>query len=638
MDAIVIGTTTEREVTAASREAPFVLNSLLRIGEGEDASIGQVAETYSFNRFLPGGQSAPVEAGVLDALRQLGWHAEGEMVHLATIRLLDPRTTPVPVGARVHTPAFEEVAPYFLPSRPERAWALGVVRGTGSLAEDVPEELRERVPVWRRGQEAPSITVGMPMLFDPYTQHEFPHIGIFGGSGSGKSVALRVLCEEMMHARHPGIVIDPHYELEFTRPFSPAGRFGRAFPREHRVGTVGRDVSIAFSRLTTGLLLRLLEASFGADSFSANMENAVRFLHRPHQELATFRERIEVARWAITRVPEAEGRDAQRIERLKRQHRDILEAGRAIGGPDTIDAVERRVVALQMQGVFGAGRDAAEWAKEAIRLRQLAILRGPLWALELTALYVLEALYHQRRDYRDAVERFGRAQEVEPLPPFWVVADEAHHFAPKNPEIRSATRSIIRTIAQEGRKYGVFLVLASQRPALLNETVTAQLATKLLMRTVRAQDIETLRDETDISAEEARRLPYLAAGEGFLSLGAQGRSVPVRVRVPFTTGREQPIPWDELDAFDEAAGQDDLADAFLAAARRDNGIRPVGLPRLLPEVSARVGRPVSLDEAKEVLERLAAAGRLVKEQGAFGDTYRPNGLTSAAAGDDDSPF
>ncbi len=46
--------------------------------------------------------------------------------------------------------------------------------------------------------------------------HQYPHIGVFGGSGSGKSFGLRVILEELMELNIPTIVLDPHFEMDFS--------------------------------------------------------------------------------------------------------------------------------------------------------------------------------------------------------------------------------------------------------------------------------------------------------------------------------------------------------------------------------------------------------------------------------------
>jgi DNA helicase HerA-like ATPase len=55
--------------------------------------------------------------------------------------------------------------------------------------------------------------------------------------------------------------------------------------------------------------------------------------------------------------------------------------------------------------------------------------------------------------------------------PTFIVLDEAHNFIAANP--RSRHESLVReqfcTIAAEGRKFGLFLILVSQRPDKLDD-------------------------------------------------------------------------------------------------------------------------------------------------------------------------
>ena len=144
--------------------------------------------------------------------------------------------------------------------------------------------------------------------------------------------------------------------------------------------------------------------------------------------------------------------------------------------------------------------------------RKLVVVQGSIWLLQIFATYLIGALYRWRRDYRDAKMN---GEQGKFFPPFVLVTDEAHNFAPKATD--SPTKSVLKEIAQEGRKYGVFLILATQRPGLLDETITAQLNTKFIFRTVRGTDIALLREETDLTPEEGKRLPYLSSGDTFVS-------------------------------------------------------------------------------------------------------------------------
>mgnify|MGYP000447081562 FL=1 len=59
--------------------------------------------------------------------------------------------------------------------------------------------------------------------------------------------------------------------------------------------------------------------------------------------------------------------------------------------------------------------------------------------------------------------------------PLLLVYEEAHKYIPNNDLAKyRASRESIERIAKEGRKYGVSLLLASQRPSEISETIFSQ--------------------------------------------------------------------------------------------------------------------------------------------------------------------
>lgn len=68
--------------------------------------------------------------------------------------------------------------------------------------------------------------------------------------------------------------------------------------------------------------------------------------------------------------------------------------------------------------------------------------------------------------------------------PTFIVIDEAHNLIPANPRSKaeSAVREIFRTIVAEGRKYGLFVVLVSQRPDKVDPVVLSECENKAVMK------------------------------------------------------------------------------------------------------------------------------------------------------------
>src|ERR1019366_1495253 len=115
--------------------------------------------------------------------------------------------------------------------------------------------------------------------------------------------------------------------------------------------------------------------------------------------------------------------------------------------------------------------------------------------------------------------------------PLVVVCEEAHLYASAVHSIGfGPTRRAISRIALEGRKYGVFLGLVTQRPAELDPTIISQCSTILAMRMTNDRDQMLLRSAiSDASSDLLAFLPSLAVGE-ILAFG-EGVPLPARIKV-----------------------------------------------------------------------------------------------------------
>jgi DNA helicase HerA-like ATPase len=79
-----------------------------------------------------------------------------------------------------------------------------------------------------------------------------------------------------------------------------------------------------------------------------------------------------------------------------------------------------------------------------------------------------------------------RANLTNRIPPFFTVVEEAHTFIPSMREGTEDAVSlpVIRRIITEGRKFGTGLLLVSQRPSRLDETIVSQCNSFLILRLV----------------------------------------------------------------------------------------------------------------------------------------------------------
>src|ERR1051326_3532568 len=73
--------------------------------------------------------------------------------------------------------------------------------------------------------------------------------------------------------------------------------------------------------------------------------------------------------------------------------------------------------------------------------------------------------------------------------PLLFVCEEAHRYAPADGKLGfGPTRRALSRIAKEGRKYGVYLGLVSQRPCEIDPTIMSQCSTLFVMRLSNERD------------------------------------------------------------------------------------------------------------------------------------------------------
>ena len=102
--------------------------------------------------------------------------------------------------------------------------------------------------------------------------------------------------------------------------------------------------------------------------------------------------------------------------------------------------------------------------------------------------------------------------------PILLVYEEAHKYVPKAPGARyDACRTSIERVAKEGRKYGVTLVILSQRPAEISETIFSQCNNFVAMRVTNPEDQNYVRRLLpDSLGPLTEALPTLRQGEALL--------------------------------------------------------------------------------------------------------------------------
>ncbi len=96
---------------------------------------------------------------------------------------------------------------------------------------------------------------------------------------------------------------------------------------------------------------------------------------------------------------------------------------------------------------------------------------------------------------------------------FHIVIEEAHRYVQHDNDIELLGYNIFERISKEGRKYGVFLVLITQRPSELSDTCVSQCMNFLILRTLHPVDLQYIKEMVpNISSEIVLQLKNLKPG------------------------------------------------------------------------------------------------------------------------------
>lgn len=227
--------------------------------------------------------------------------------------------------------------------------------------------------------------------------------------------------------------------------------------------------------------------------------------------------------------------------------------------PDLVDALATDITGrdlaqfvdslnLRIHGLFAGGPLASvldpgdsasttldQWLTDHVGADQAS--NGPITIVDLSlvpseVIHIVVAVL--ARMVFEAVQRYRRAHTL--VLPTVLVLEEAHTFVHRDltadgaPPAGKACCRTFERIAREGRKFGLGLVLASQRPSEMSATVLSQCNTFLLHRIVNDRDQDLVRRLVpDALGDLLRELPSLPSRRAIL-LG-WGAPAPVLVEV-----------------------------------------------------------------------------------------------------------
>lgn len=327
-----------------------------------------------------------------------------------------------------------------------------------------------------------------------------------GQSGSGKTYALGVVLEQLLlETELPMIVFDPNgdftrlQETRLTASEVDAAKVAASDIRVFRSGAAeGERLHTRFVDLSAASKAAVLQMDPIAD---ADEYNALIHLEQDAESL----DGSGMVPELLASNDPAKVRLAKRIENLQ-----VLEWNLwSRGANSVVDVVDERpgVTVLDLGGFEHPAEP------------------------KVAALAVLEHLWARREERR----------------PVLIVIDEAHNLCSPNPETaveRALTEQLVQ-IAAEGRKFGLWLLLSTQRPTKIHPNVLSQCDNLALMRVNAPRDLAELADVFGFASEDAiRRSAEFVQGQALFAGGfiSKPTFVQMGARITEEAGGDVKVP------------------------------------------------------------------------------------------------
>lgn len=335
------------------------------------------------------------------------------------------------------------------------------------------------------------------------------HLAILAMTGGGKTVAARRIIRELSNIRYPLVILDPHGDyIGLWRCKNLLGDADvRLFYPELTVTEDGEDLIFRLiEQMTQGLTEPQLDmlGQVIANNKAVAGVSALQYCTKLRDALKKMNVdgRREGTRWAIVRSLNLV---INRLVRMKNSN-DLMRSRLSELSfeplPNPVAEADKIVRPGQISIIYLGGYD---------HVTQCSI-----------AAITLDSLFDHRASMSGVI------------PPFMGIIEEAHTFIPSAREGTSEAVSlpVVRRIITEGRKFGTGLILISQRPSRVDETIISQCNSFLVLRLVNPRDQTYVQNIMEnLSKSDARMLPGFGPGQGIVSGQVVRFPLPVMIKM-----------------------------------------------------------------------------------------------------------
>jgi DNA helicase HerA-like ATPase len=317
------------------------------------------------------------------------------------------------------------------------------------------------------------------------------HVSILSKTGQGKSYAVGVLIEELAKNNIPVLIIDPHGE--YRSMISPND--DRRSELFHRFGIIPKGLSRKiriYSNKEGDLKFTLPGNRLRVKDVESLYQGKLKDSHKEKLHQIMFES----------------GKSNYDIDGL------IAKAGELEGHSKfTLISILHQIKSL------GILSNRPTKPTDLVKKRRVTIL-------DLNPL----PRQFQRTIVASVLDSLWMARKSGEIPAFVLVVEESHIFAP---QVKSVVSSeILKDIAAEGRKFGICLVVVTQRPSRINKDVLSQPQVQIYLKVTSPNDVKAIYESIEnVTPGLKDELIALKKGQCIISGVDEDKPLKVDIRV-----------------------------------------------------------------------------------------------------------
>ena len=290
----------------------------------------------------------------------------------------------------------------------------------------------------------------LPMMLDINSLVQ-RHVSVLAKTGGGKSYVSGDIVEELMKHNVTCVIIDPHGEYGAMREPNDAvdARFG-VEPKGYKDKIVEFGLSNGPNMIPLKFTFKTLEARDIMDLLpSVDSRTNLPMLTKA---IDAVKERSNI--YSVADV----------IEEIKAN-----DAGRSYALVSDLEHLDR----------LGLFAERGNSMSELIQKGKTTIIN-----LKGVAPDIQQIIVRRMTNMLFELRKAGR------IPPLMLLVEEAHNYCPQAES--NLCKKSLSTIASEGRKFGLGLMVVSQRPAKIDKNVLSQCGTQIILKVTNPNDLKAI--------------------------------------------------------------------------------------------------------------------------------------------------